>query len=73
VAGLRDQDGGRAFQEVAQCGVLAGGEGVGEGSILASGQARIDITAEYEMADLGTAIQRLADGDTHGKSILRIT
>jgi NADPH:quinone reductase len=41
--------------------------------ILASGQARIDITAEYEMAELGTAIQRLADGDTHGKSILRIT
>jgi NADPH2:quinone reductase len=41
--------------------------------ILASGQVRIDITAEYEMAELGTAIQRLADGDTHGKSILRIT
>ena len=40
---------------------------------LASGQARTDITAEYEMAELGTAIQRLADGTTHGKSILRIT
>jgi NADPH:quinone reductase len=40
---------------------------------LASGQVRTDITAEYEMADLGTAIQRLADGTTHGKSILRIT
>jgi len=25
------------------------------------------------MAELGTAIQRLADGTTHGKSILRIT
>jgi NADPH2:quinone reductase len=40
---------------------------------LASGQVRTDITAEYEMAELGTAIQRLADGATHGKSILRIT
>jgi NADPH:quinone reductase len=41
--------------------------------LLASGQVRIDITAEYEMAELGNAIQRLADGGTHGKSILRIT
>jgi NADPH2:quinone reductase len=40
---------------------------------LASGQVSTDITAEYEMAELGTAIQRLADGATHGKSILRIT
>jgi NADPH2:quinone reductase len=40
---------------------------------LASGQVRTDITAEYEMAELGTAIQRLADGATYGKSILRIT
>ena len=40
---------------------------------LVSGQARVDITAEYEMAELGTAIQRLAAGATHGKSILRIT
>jgi NADPH:quinone reductase len=41
--------------------------------LLADGQVRIDITAEYEPADLGTAIQRLADGTTPGKSILRIT
>ena len=40
---------------------------------LASGQVSTDITAEYEMAELGSAIQRLADGTTHGKSILRIT
>jgi NADPH:quinone reductase len=40
---------------------------------LATGQVRTDITAEYEMAELGTAIQRLAGGATHGKSILRIT
>jgi NADPH:quinone reductase len=39
---------------------------------LASGQVKIDITAEYEMAELGTAIQHLADGTTRGKSILRI-
>jgi NADPH:quinone reductase len=40
---------------------------------LASGQVKVDITAEYEMAELGTAIQKLADGATHGKSILLIT
>jgi NADPH2:quinone reductase len=40
---------------------------------LVSGQVRTDITAEYEMAELGIAIQRLADGATHGKSILRIS
>ena len=40
---------------------------------LASGQVKVDITAEYEMAELGTAIQKLADGATHGKTVLRIT
>jgi NADPH:quinone reductase len=40
---------------------------------LASGQVKTGITAEYEMAELGSAIQRLADGATHGKSILRIS
>jgi NADPH2:quinone reductase len=40
---------------------------------LASGQVSTDITAEYEMAELATAIGRLADGGTHGKSLLRIT
>jgi NADPH2:quinone reductase len=39
---------------------------------LASGQVKIDITAEYGMADLGTAIQELADGTTRGKTILRL-
>jgi NADPH:quinone reductase len=39
---------------------------------LASGQVKIDITAEYAMADLGTALQELADGTTRGKSILRV-
>jgi NADPH2:quinone reductase len=40
--------------------------------LLADGQVRVDITAEYEPADLGTAIQRLATGATKGKSVLRI-
>jgi NADPH:quinone reductase len=39
---------------------------------LASGQVKIDITAEYAMADLGTALQELADGTTRGKSVLRV-
>ena len=39
---------------------------------LASGQVKIDITAEYAMTDLGTAIQELADGTTRGKTILRL-
>jgi NADPH2:quinone reductase len=40
--------------------------------LVAGDQVRIDITAEYETADLDTAIRRLADGATRGKSILRI-
>ncbi|GAA3217222.1 quinone oxidoreductase family protein [Nonomuraea helvata] len=39
---------------------------------VAEGRVRIDITAEYEAADLDTAVQNLADGATCGKSILRI-
>jgi NADPH:quinone reductase-like Zn-dependent oxidoreductase len=41
-------------------------------SHLAAGRVRVDITAEYEPADLATAVQRLADGATHGKSIMRV-
>ncbi|GAA0281004.1 zinc-binding dehydrogenase [Actinomadura nitritigenes] len=40
--------------------------------LLTDGQVRIDITAQYEPAELDTAIQRLADGATRGKSILQI-
>jgi NADPH2:quinone reductase len=40
--------------------------------LLTDGHIRVDITAEYDLTDLSTAIQRLADGATHGKSILRI-
>ncbi|MFQ6393947.1 quinone oxidoreductase family protein [Nocardia sp. KC 131] len=40
--------------------------------LVAEGTVRIDITAEYELADVETAIDALADGTTHGKSIIRI-
>jgi NADPH2:quinone reductase len=40
--------------------------------LVADGKIRVDITAEYELAELDRAIQRLADGQTHGKSIVRI-
>ncbi|MFA6299964.1 MAG: zinc-binding alcohol dehydrogenase family protein [Nocardioides sp.] len=39
---------------------------------VAAGDVRIDVTAEYEMAELATAIERLAQGNTRGKSIVRI-
>ncbi|WP_406088990.1 zinc-binding alcohol dehydrogenase family protein [Streptomyces sp. NBC_01013] len=40
--------------------------------LVADGQVRTDITAEYDLADLAMAVQRLAEGATHGKSILRV-
>jgi NADPH:quinone reductase-like Zn-dependent oxidoreductase len=40
--------------------------------LAADGQVRVDITAEYDLADLATAVQRLAGGATHGKSILHV-
>ncbi|MEV4000580.1 zinc-binding dehydrogenase [Actinomadura sp. NPDC049753] len=40
--------------------------------LLADRKVQVDVTAVYEMADLDTAIQRLADGGTNGKSVLRI-
>ncbi|MFJ3202959.1 zinc-binding alcohol dehydrogenase family protein [Streptomyces sp. NPDC086989] len=41
-------------------------------ALVAEGKVRVDITAEYELADVATAVQRLAEGTTHGKSILRV-
>ncbi|MFF7020157.1 zinc-binding alcohol dehydrogenase family protein [Streptomyces klenkii] len=41
-------------------------------ALVADGQVRVDITAEYDLADLATAVQRLAEGATHGKSVLRV-
>jgi NADPH:quinone reductase len=40
--------------------------------LVAAGEIRVDVTAEYELAELDRALQRLADGQTHGKSIVRI-
>ncbi|WP_245769437.1 quinone oxidoreductase family protein [Streptomyces indicus] len=40
--------------------------------LLADGQAGIDISAEYELAELATGIERLAKGGTRGKGIVRI-
>ncbi|MFI1652354.1 zinc-binding alcohol dehydrogenase family protein [Streptomyces avidinii] len=40
--------------------------------LVADGSVRIDITAEYDLADLATAVQRLAEGATHGKSVIRV-
>lgn len=40
--------------------------------LVADGKVRVNITAEYDLADLATAVQRLAEGATHGKSILHV-
>ncbi|WP_433522278.1 quinone oxidoreductase family protein [Nocardia pseudovaccinii] len=41
-------------------------------ALVADGSVRIDITAEYTLADVETAITNLAGGVTHGKSIVHI-
>lgn len=41
-------------------------------ALVADGSVRIDITAEYSLADVETAITNLAGGVTHGKSIVHI-
>jgi NADPH2:quinone reductase len=40
---------------------------------LTAGDVRIDVTAEYAMDNVDTALERLAAGATHGKSILRVS
>ena len=40
--------------------------------LVADGKVRMDITTEYALGDLAMAVQRLAEGTTHGKSILRV-
>ncbi|MFD3333314.1 zinc-binding alcohol dehydrogenase family protein [Streptomyces sp. NPDC058700] len=40
--------------------------------LVADGEIRTDITAEYALEDLATAVQRLAEGTTCGKSIVRV-
>jgi NADPH:quinone reductase len=41
--------------------------------LIADGHVRVDVTAEYDLTDLASAVQRLTDGSTHGKSILRVS
>jgi NADPH:quinone reductase len=41
-------------------------------ALVADGSVQIDITAEYELADVETAIADLAGGTTYGKSIVRV-
>ncbi|MFD6275515.1 zinc-binding alcohol dehydrogenase family protein [Streptomyces sp. NPDC060209] len=40
--------------------------------LVAEGTVRVDITTEYAFGDLAVAVQHLAEGATHGKSILRV-
>ncbi|WP_433890535.1 quinone oxidoreductase family protein [Streptomyces sp. CA-111067] len=40
--------------------------------LLADGKVRVDVTAEYELGELALAVERLADGTTRGKSVLRV-
>ncbi|MER6473104.1 zinc-binding dehydrogenase [Streptomyces collinus] len=40
--------------------------------LLADGRIRIDITTEYELADVDSALQRLAAGGSRGKAVLRV-
>ena len=41
--------------------------------LVADAQVRVDVTAEYDLTDLASAVQQLADGSTHGKSVLRVS
>lgn len=41
-------------------------------TLVADGTVRIEVTAEYSLADVETAIANLADGTTHGKSVVRV-
>jgi NADPH2:quinone reductase len=40
--------------------------------LVADGRIRTGITAQYDLGDLAMAVQHLAEGATHGKSILRV-
>jgi NADPH2:quinone reductase len=41
-------------------------------ALVADGSVRIDVTAEYGLADVETAIADLADGRTHGKVVVHV-
>lgn len=40
--------------------------------LVTDGHVRVEVTAEYDLADLDQAIERLATGATTGKSVLRV-
>jgi NADPH2:quinone reductase len=40
--------------------------------LVTDGHARVEVTAEYDLADLDQTIERLATGATTGKSVLRV-
>ncbi|CAO5157966.1 Alcohol dehydrogenase [Frankia sp. AiPs1] len=40
--------------------------------LLAGGRVRLDITAEYDLADLGAGVAKLAGGEILGKAIVRV-
>ncbi|ETK31142.1 oxidoreductase [Microbispora sp. ATCC PTA-5024] len=39
---------------------------------VAESRVRVDVTAEYDLADVETAVQRLADGTSRGKTVVRV-
>lgn len=39
---------------------------------VAAGTVRVDVTAEYDLADLGSAVHRLREGGVHGKAVVRV-
>jgi NADPH2:quinone reductase len=41
-------------------------------ALLGAGTVRVDITADYDLADVGIGVQRLADGGSRGKGIVRV-
>lgn len=41
--------------------------------LVAQGLVTVDLSAEYPLSDVATGVQRLADGNTRGKSIVRVT
>ncbi|GAA0378093.1 zinc-binding dehydrogenase [Microbispora corallina] len=39
---------------------------------VAESRVRVDVTAEYDLADVETAVHRLADGTSRGKTVVRV-
>ncbi|WP_030759283.1 MULTISPECIES: quinone oxidoreductase family protein [unclassified Streptomyces] len=41
-------------------------------ALVAGGRVRVDVTAEYELVDVGVGVGRLVEGATWGKSVVRV-